>query len=233
MQLAPNTVFAHVPLRRLLDDEWSLAMQRAERLAAGPMLSVAPFAEVPRTLPATRPGSCSLHVAADALAGAAACAPEALPWRAASFDLIVVRHALDALHADCGLEAELVRLLAPGGNLLLFGFNRFSPWRLWMAGRAEPGERVPRSSRAANAATALRARGLDVDGFDFVGGHWPQAVANDPAQGRRGASRWQAAWMLTARKQAAAMRVIPIAAARSRAKTVPILVPSSSGRQSA
>ncbi len=233
MQLAPNTVFAHAPLRRLLDDEWSLAMQRAERFASGPLLSIAPFAEAPRSFPAARAGSCSLHVAGDELAGTVACAPAVLPWPAASFDLVIVRHALDALPADCGLEAELVRVLAPGGNLLLFGFNRFSPWRLWMAGCAEPGLHVPRSSSAAHAAAALRARGLDVSGRDFIGGHWPRTVASDRVHARHGGSRWQAAWLLSTRKQAGAMRVIPIAAARPRAKTVPTLVPSSSGRQSA
>lgn len=232
MQLAPNTVFALAPLGRLLDDEWSLAMQRAARLPAGPMLSIAPYAEAPRTQPVGRAGSCSLHVAGDGLAGTVACLPNALPWRAASFDLVIVRHGLDALPPGCGLEAELARVLAPGGTLLLFGFNRFSPWHLWMAARAEPGLRVPRSGSVARSTAALRAHGFDVVARDFLGGHWPRATAAATAAApvRAGGSRWQAAWLLAARRQAAAMRVIPIAAARSRAKPLPALVPSSSGR---
>ncbi|MBN8482281.1 MAG: methyltransferase domain-containing protein [Xanthomonadales bacterium] len=229
MQLAPDSVFALAPLQRLLDDEWSLAMQRAERLAGGPLLSIAPCVSASRSLPASRPGSCSLHVAGNALSGAASCGPAQLPWPAASFDLVIVRHALDALPAECGLEAELVRVLAPGGHLLLSGFNRFSPWRLWMAGRAEPGRPVPRSAGIAQAADVLQARGLDVIGRDFLGGHWPRAAAHAHVR----SSRWQAAWLLSARRQAVAMRVIPIAAARSRAQGVAALVPSSSGRQRA
>lgn len=228
MQFAPNTIFALAPLQRLLDEEWAVAMQRASRVAAGPALSISPLAESGRMLPASRPGSCALHVSNDELSGITRCAPDALPWSTASFDLVIVRHAMDALPADCGLDAELARVLAPGGTLLLFGFNALSPWRLWSAARLQAGMRAPRSSRVSRAKSALRGHGLETTDHGFLGGRWPRggSTADPMANG----SRWEAAWMLAARKQAVSMRPIPIDAAVRRAKVVPAFVATPSRR---
>ena len=232
MQFAPNTIFALAPLQRLLDEEWAVAMQRAARVAAGPALSISPHDGSGRTLPASRPGSCALHVAGDALAGDRRCTPDALPWPAASFDLVIVRHAIDALPTDAGLDAELARVLAPGGTLLLFGFNALSPWRLWSAARSPAGLQAPRCSRVTRVKETLRPHGLEATEHAFLGGRWPRRGSRvDPIAG---GSRWEAAWMLAARKQAVVMRPIPMAAtAPRRAKAVPAFVATPSRRMRA
>lgn len=231
MQFAPHTIFSLAPVQRLLDEEWAVAMQRAGRVAAGPALSISPLAGDERKLPASRPGSCVLHVHDEGLDGDVRCTTDALPWQAATFDLLIVRHALDALPADCGLGAELARVLAPGGTLLLFGFNALSPWRLWSVARRQSGTRAPRCSRVASAASALRGHGLEPTGHGYLGGRWPGDGSLGAAMAS--GSRWDAAWMLAARKQAVAMRPIPIAAAARRAKTVPALVATPSRRMCA
>jgi SAM-dependent methyltransferase len=228
VQAAPDTIFALAPMQRLLDDEWALAMQRAMRVAAGPALSIAPLAESGRRLPESRPGSCALHVDDTELSGVTRCTPDALPWSAESFDLVIVRHAFDALPVDSGLDTEVARVLAPGGTLLLFGFNPLSPWRLWSAARLQPGMRGARSSSAARMAGSLRERGLETIDRGFLGGRWPRA--DTPGEAGAEGSRWEAAWMLTARKQAVAMRPIPIRAAHRRAKVVPSFVATTSRR---
>jgi UDP-N-acetylglucosamine 2-epimerase (non-hydrolysing) len=63
---------------------------------------------------------------------------------------------------------------------------------------------------------------------EVLGGRWPRA--DTPGEAGAEGSRWEAAWMLTARKQAVAMRPIPIRAAHRRAKVVPSFVATTSRR---
>ena len=56
---------------------------------------------------------------------------EKLPLATGSIDSIVLYHALDFTNDSHELLREATRILRPGGNMLVIGFNPFSVWGLW------------------------------------------------------------------------------------------------------
>ncbi len=64
----------------------------------------------------------------DRFGGDVVCMADALPWEDDAFRLILVQHAGDALPSRGALIDELARVLAPGGVLLWYGLNPWSPW---------------------------------------------------------------------------------------------------------
>lgn len=219
-------------MRRLLDEEWALVVREAAGLASGPALSIAATAGGAQARLPGRPGSACLHVEGEVLDGDARCEADALPWAAASFDLVVVRHATDLL-SDRGLECELARVLAPGGTLLLFGLNPLSPWRLWWSRQAGADEPRPRSLGPARMRERIDALGLDVARPRWLGGAWPGTQASPAAPPGDGA-RWHGAWLLRADKRAAAVRPLPLRRALgATGRVTPALAPWASLRECA
>ncbi|HNR91067.1 MAG TPA: hypothetical protein PKO41_01455 [Dokdonella sp.] len=219
-------------MRRLLDEEWGRVEHEAGGLASGPALSITATAAAAQARLHGRPGSVCLHVEGAALAGDVRCETDVLPWAAASFDLIVVRHATDLL-ADRGLECELARLLAPGGTLLLFGLNPLSPWRLWWSRRAGACEPRLRCLAPTRMRERLAGFGLDVTRPCWLGGAWPSAPASHVMQADDGA-RWHGVWMLRADKRAAAVRPLPLRhALGATGRVAPALAPRVSLRECA
>ncbi len=233
MQPAPTPLFDLPPMRHLLDAEWAYCVRESVRLAAGPALSITTGgAGGARALLPGRPGSVELQVDGDRLGGEASCTADALPWAAASFDLVIVRHATDLL-PGCGLERELARVLAPGGSLLLFGLNPWSLWRWWWSRQALATTSRPRPVGAARMRDRLDVLGLEASPAQGFGGAWPgvQVPAAAPA---RAAAGWQAAWMLRADKRALAVRPLPLRTAIGRARRIaPALAPRASLRECA
>jgi len=58
-------------------------------------------------------------------------APERLPIAADSVDLVVLPHTLEFAHDARQVLREAERVLIPGGQLVVFGFNALSLWGLW------------------------------------------------------------------------------------------------------
>ena len=56
---------------------------------------------------------------------------EKLPLASDSIDSIILYHALDFTNDSHELLREVTRILRPGGNMLIIGFNPFSVWGLW------------------------------------------------------------------------------------------------------
>lgn len=54
-----------------------------------------------------------------------------LPWATHSIDTIIWPHGIDQLNTANQAIAEIERILIPGGQLLLSGFNRLGYWRLF------------------------------------------------------------------------------------------------------
>ena len=230
MQTVTTPLFSLPPMRRLLDEEWAVAVREATSLPAGNALSIAATALAARALVPGRSGTVHLHVDAGGLAGDVACEANALPWAAASFDLVIVRHATDLL-AGVGLEAELARVLAPGGTLLLAGLNPLSPWRLWWSRPIRAHERLV-SLAAPGMRSRLGALGLAVTRDGYLGGSWPRSESAIDIGWRKGA-RWHGAWMLRADKQAIAVRPRPLRVPLGMARPAPALASRGSLRQRA
>jgi SAM-dependent methyltransferase len=92
----------------------------------------------PAELPAER-GCVSLALdASGRLAGPMVARCDLLPFADDSVQRVVLQHALDLRPAPRALLGEAVRALAPGGYLVVFGFDALSPtiWRCRIARRA-------------------------------------------------------------------------------------------------
>ena len=232
MQFVPNSLFAFPQMQQLLDDERQLIERRVARLADGAVLSIDPLACSRPVLAAAGKQASRLHVAGESLIGDARCAADALPWAAESFQIVIARHVVDSLPIDSGIEAELARVLAPGGTLMVSGLNPFSPWRLWWSRACRDGSRVTKCRSPHHAQRTFETHGLSFEDRAFIGGSWPphDVRAREMLPDERG-SRWHGAWLLVVKKRAAAVRPIPLrSATRRRAALGPAFVPSSSGR---
>lgn len=116
-----------------------------------------------------------LHVDGRKLAGDVSCEASAMPWEDDAFRFIVVQHATDALPSAGDFIDEVVRVLAPGGSLLWFGLNPWSPWLAWTHWQARQGLPMPRTSPAEFARRRLLKRQLAPVALDYMGTCWPQS----------------------------------------------------------
>jgi SAM-dependent methyltransferase len=108
---------AHLP--RLADEEWTLL---ADGASPGRSLRIAPC-----PLPSTAQ-ALGLHAAGDArLGGPIACAEDALPFEDGAWPRVVLQHVIERPGVGRSLLAESVRVLAPGGELVVFGLDPFAP----------------------------------------------------------------------------------------------------------
>ncbi|MEO8459518.1 MAG: methyltransferase domain-containing protein [Dokdonella sp.] len=157
-----------------------------------------------------------------------------------SFDIVVVQHGAEMLRATDELIAEIDRVLAADGRLYWFGLNPLNPWCVMKQGR----QRVARSETAADRLYFHSARRIEnelgrcaivVDKSIFFGGWWPRN-GELPDRSGNGASRnnlfdgLSAAYLLSARKQRAALTPIPPARLRPRLSVAGGLAAPASGR---
>jgi len=111
---------------------------------------------------------------------------EALPWRMASFDRLLV---VNALHHFGGLDAfieEARRVLRPGGGLMTVGLDPHAGLDRWWIYEYFPSAEAADRARYPDTAT-VRAR-LAAAGFrdchSSVAQHWPAAVSIAEAESR-------------------------------------------------
>jgi SAM-dependent methyltransferase len=170
------------------------------------------------------------HVDGLRLSGDVACEPAALAWEDAAFQLVVAQHAGESLPASDGLLRELIRVLAPGGVMLWFGLNPYSPWlaRLRWAGRSGP-VRPPRTTAAGVARRQLMAGHLVATRVDWLGPMWRTDSLADAHPSAAAALR--AAYLVSAIRQQSAP--IPLRLRRPRttaAVASPLPLPSRRAR---
>jgi SAM-dependent methyltransferase len=229
VQLLPASIFELTEVRNLLAQEWALVSSSSLSVADGPMLSIAPEAIVgarerslPRHSQLTR-----VHPRGSELVGDLVCSANALPFESESLQLIIARHVFDFSGLDSDLCDELARVLAPGGLLVVFGFNPVSSWRLWWLRQALRGLPIPDWCGGDQVRRRLSTKGCLSGRCEYLGGTWPSASASiGQAQG----SRWHGAWSLTARKERAASRPVHLRARRSRVALSPDLAQSPARR---
>ena len=218
MNLVPGSLFECNELRHLLTLEWSLVEKHARFVASGTGLTIAPSLTGAEGELSGHARLLRLHANDIRLDGHVRCEPHALPFDDDSMQLVVVRHATDCLGRSSGIEAELARIVAPGGLLMVFGFNPVSSWRLWWSARALEGLPAPAFRSARSMRKLLIEQKLLAGRSEFLGGIWPSRLP-PPAMpdGSASSGFWQGAWLLTARKQRYGMHPIPLKSVRKRA----------------
>lgn len=130
-----------------------------------------------------------------------------------AFDLVWLRHALEVVDDFAEVLQEAVRILVPGGTLVISGVHPFSAWAPWYYWQERgAGHSLHAPSRLAY---QLRRSGMDAISMRRVGCAWPRA-GECPGQARLPLG---GGYVLTAQKQRSL--VTPI-----RLRTAPLQVPA-------
>lgn len=196
-----DNLFALDEFDALLREELVDASAFAASRPAGRALAIQACA-ANRELPVDlrHPHTLRLHVERELLAGDVACSPEALPFEDEMFQFVLVQHAGDVL-GDCDdLARECARVLLPGGLLLWYGLNRWSPWVAWLRWRS-------RGIHASHAVTAesMRRRllrsGLAAGTPTHVGKCWPGPARVQRTERDGLAAPMRGAWSIVATKR--------------------------------
>ena len=209
-----HDIYASAPLRRLLDDQMRVMATDLQRcFGSHGLLLGAAVGDAPPALPWL---GCwtrlwvdnsryrgDLHAATD----------EPLPFVDDAFDLVLLRHALEVVPAAPALLAEAMRVLAPGGVLVVTGVHPLSgwaPWFYWRARGKRQAMQVP-----LRLSHSLQQAGLEIERAQRVGCVWPMATGAPI-----GVNAWGGGYVLIARKRH--RMVTPL-----RIKPVPVRVPAS------
>lgn len=209
-------IYASAPMRRLLDDQMRHLGPDLQRCSGthALLIDVLP-GEPPPALPMLGHWT-RLRVDRDQYAGACrADTREALPFVDDAFELVLLRHALEVVPDAFAVLAQAVRVLAPGGLLVVSGLHPVSGWAPWFHWNTRGGRRalhVPLLLRQ-----KLLQAGVDVERSQRVGRWWPGS-----ATGNHHSSALGGGYVLIARKRRRA--VSPL-----RVKPVPMRVPANRG----
>ncbi|HVF34360.1 MAG TPA: hypothetical protein VND91_03445 [Candidatus Saccharimonadia bacterium] len=191
----PATLWsAASPLGELLATERRWFVQRRTSIAPGTRLWIGPAA-----LDAAN-GDCVALVLGDdgLLSGGLHARADALPLSDGSVRLLVLQHALDR-RVDPAVFGECVRVLATGGEIVVFGLNPISPWRPWLAWQTRSQRARPRPRMASRIAALFGQLGLGREDISWLGSSHPGAVGDDEASSSRRAM-FRAAYALTMKK---------------------------------
>ncbi len=204
-------IYASAPLRQLLDEQARAMATDLQRCSGTHALLVSASAfDVPPALPmlgcwvrlCVQDGHYAgdLRVATD----------EPLPFIDDAFELVLLRHALEVVTLAGNLLTEAVRVLAPGGVLVVTGIHPVSGWAPWFRWRGRGAHRVMQMPLRLQ--HRLLQAGLEIDRVQRVGRTWPGASATRPGGSLGGG------YVLLARKRRRAITPLRI-------KPVPLRVP--------
>lgn len=212
-----HDIYASAPLRRLLDDQTRVMATDLQRcFGTHGLLLGASIGDVP---PASPLLGCwiRLSVQNDRYRGdLQAATDEPLPFVDDAFELVLLRHALEVVSAPSALLAEAVRVLAPGGVLVVTGVHPLSGWAPWFWWHARGRRQVLQVPLRLN--YNLQQAGLEIERAQRVGCMWPTGIV---AAGSTGVNAWGGGYVLIARKRR--RMATPL-----RLKPVPVRVPASS-----
>ena len=206
-------IYASAPLRRLQDAQMRALVPDLQRcFGTHALLLGASSNEVLPVLPLLGCRT-SLRMENGSYVGdLRAATDEPLPFVDDAFDLVLLRHALEVTPTASALLVEAIRVLSPGGVLVLTGVHPLSgwaPWFYWHARGKMPTLRMPWQLRH-----KLQQAGLEIERMARVGNLWPGITARST-----GASAFGGGYVLVARKRR--RMVTPL-----RIKPVPVRVPA-------
>ena len=215
MQLLPASIFEMSEIQNLLTLEWEHARSHSLAVADGPALSIAP-----RSVSGKREGAFSghphftrTHLLDGSLSGDMTCAADSLPFDDDCMQVIVVRHLFDDPDAGPRTGEELMRILAPGGLMILYDFNPLSSWRIWWLRQAMHGMVAPDWRASEKVRQTIASGGRVSIRRDYLGGSWPLPQSVSRLMPGRG---WHGVRCVEIRKERQASRPLPLAARRRR-----------------
>jgi SAM-dependent methyltransferase len=161
---------------------------------------------------------------AEQLHGDVRCQGAKLPFVDDAFGCVVLQHALERRVLP-SFAGECVRTLAPGGELLIVGFNPISLWRGWARRRAracgmECAPRLPGRLMA-----LFSNLGVSEFRLEYHGSRWPGAVRR-MAWDAAGPGIGRAVYVLRGRRQRAAIIALRPMLARRELTVAPGMVAS-------
>jgi len=187
-------IYASTPLRQLADAQTRAMLPQLQRSAGTCALSLGVRAgEAPPALPLVGFWT-QLWLGDDGFHGdVRAAGDEPLPFLDETFDVVLLRHALEVAQAPEALLDEAIRVLAPGGSLVLTGVHPVSGWAPWFYWRARGRQALRLPLRLGY---RLQRQGVEIAWVRRVGRVLPSPAAS---RGRRGAP-WGGGYVLMARK---------------------------------
>jgi SAM-dependent methyltransferase len=207
-KLSSGDMYVQASLRGLQNAQVHALLPELQRCAGSHGLLLSAGGEGPPALPLL---ACWTHMRAqgDRYAGDVLGAPsEPLPFVDDAFDLVWIRHALEVVPAPQEVLREAMRVLAPGGTLVVAGMHPVSAWSPWFYGmtRGQPQRRLLAPMTVHH---LLRQGGLKLASQRRVGSAWP-SVGHGSAVG----GDWcGGSYVLLAIKHRAAMTPLRLRAA--------------------
>jgi SAM-dependent methyltransferase len=171
-----HDIYASAPLRRLLDDQARALTSDLQRCFGTHALLIGVSSDdAPPALPMLGHWA-RLQAGVDGYCGdlrATTCEP--LPFVDDAFELVVLRHALEVVSDASSLMAEAIRVLAPGGVLVVTGIHPLSVWAPWFYWHSRSGK--PFLQTPLRLVHYLKQAGLDIELSRRVGRFWPVGTA--------------------------------------------------------
>jgi SAM-dependent methyltransferase len=176
-------IYTSAALRQLLDDQTHVMTPNLQRcFGVHALLVGASSTDVPPVLPMlgcwTR-----LWMDEDSCRGDLIAPTDALlPFVDDAFDLVLLRHALEVVAASSVLLAESIRVLSPGGMLVVTGVHPVSAWAPWFYWRARGGGQA--LHMPFRLVLALQQAGMDIERLQRVGSLLPGVTKAQPTLAR-------------------------------------------------
>jgi len=170
-----HRIYTSAPLRQLADEQTRAMLPDIQRSAGTRALSLGVSAD--SEVPALPMIGCwvRMWIAADGYRGDVCATTDApLPFLDEAFDAVLLRHALEAVARPSVVLGEALRVLAPGGVLVVTGVHPVSGWAPWFYWRS----RDPQVLRfPGQLGKRLERRGLQIEWIRRVGRPWPSDTA--------------------------------------------------------
>lgn len=172
-------VYASEPMRRLRREQTRSLVGDVRRCSGThALLLAAAVGDVPPSSPMLGCWT-TLHIDKDRYCGDVnAAANEPLPFIDDAFQLVLLCHVLEVAPAWAAVLDDAIRMLAPGGVLIITGLHPVSSWAAWFWWRER--RTVRRLHLPVGFTGALRGAGVEVERLTRVGRSWP-ARASAPA----------------------------------------------------
>lgn len=188
-------IYASLPLRQLLDAQTRVLMPDLQRCSGSHALLIGTPLDAPPALPML-PCWTRLYLQDGRYRGdLVAATDQRLPFVDDAFELVLLRHVLEMAPAPSALLGEAVRVLAPGGMLVLTGMHPIGGWSPWFYWRARGQSR--RLQMPWRLRHSLREAGLQMQRIQRVGSLLPGRRTSGAAP----ASLVGGGYVLIARKQ--------------------------------